>query len=730
MDNILRIKGNIQKMIDQGAPESDIDLYIQSEGVSPKDLQAGSSISAQVDSGIGGKPVINNPDGSFSTERTITAGIDGKYFNIPTIVNGQQISSDQATQLFKQGKNKAMGTFETEEEALSAAKDRSARIGETIDPSTGKPKSTPPGFRGSGTSGSWDDGTSLADAERREAALPEMAGGIAGGLLATSKRTPAGMALSGLGGAGGEAWKQIYQQITGDPNAPDTVEEALERIGKSGITMALGEGAGRAIFTGASKVLAPFKKNVIEEVSKANKAFSDIMKTRAESNAVYSGIKNPPGFTPAQISTNKVVDTLEEIASKSFTGGERMRNYYALQNESYKQMSTDLLDDFSGYLVKNATPEEVGIIFQNSYAARNAIYRRLASIKYNKVDRLAGQASVSLVPLKAQAQELIHAATKRKGIGSTAAKDALLEKVLKLDDTVSFKESQAIRSGLMDEIATMSSTADIGRGIAQKFVKLTDGAMETSAKNLSPEAYKAWRDANNFYRGYKEKFSNDFMKSLVKVADKSPEKVVEKIFQNGAVTQIRNVKKIMPQKTFDTLKASYLKKIMEGSINGGDITEAVGATGMNTGKMMERPAMIGKSFVTKLKAMGNPALKEIFTQKELDQIYKVALTGETIQKPIASGGGMLVQLMQGSGAIGLVTGQLSGRNDVRNTGAIVMLGPAVLARMMLNPTSARYLTAGFKLPAGTKTASIIGAKLLSEATKYHLDEQDQSISKP
>ena len=39
MADIARIKGNISKMIAQNAPESDIDAYVASEGVSLEDLK-------------------------------------------------------------------------------------------------------------------------------------------------------------------------------------------------------------------------------------------------------------------------------------------------------------------------------------------------------------------------------------------------------------------------------------------------------------------------------------------------------------------------------------------------------------------------------------------------------------------------------------------------------------------------------------------------------------------
>jgi len=75
------------------------------------------------------RPIINNSDGSFSTERTITVGFDDGYYNIPTIVDGKQVSESEAIQHFKAGRNKAVGHFATQQEAEAAAKARSGEIG-------------------------------------------------------------------------------------------------------------------------------------------------------------------------------------------------------------------------------------------------------------------------------------------------------------------------------------------------------------------------------------------------------------------------------------------------------------------------------------------------------------------------------------------------------------------------------------------------------------------------
>lgn len=76
------------------------------------------------------RPILQNLDDSISTERTITIDADGKFFNIPTIVDGILRDVDQAIDLWKSGKNPEVGIYETAAKAEAAAVSRSKLIGE------------------------------------------------------------------------------------------------------------------------------------------------------------------------------------------------------------------------------------------------------------------------------------------------------------------------------------------------------------------------------------------------------------------------------------------------------------------------------------------------------------------------------------------------------------------------------------------------------------------------
>lgn len=99
----------------------------------PRDISRGANFTRTQ---YGGRPIdlsrprIDNADGSFSTERTITIEADGRHYNIPTIVGGRQRSEDEAIRLWEQGQNQEVGVFRSQSEAEAAARARSERIGQ------------------------------------------------------------------------------------------------------------------------------------------------------------------------------------------------------------------------------------------------------------------------------------------------------------------------------------------------------------------------------------------------------------------------------------------------------------------------------------------------------------------------------------------------------------------------------------------------------------------------
>jgi hypothetical protein len=77
------------------------------------------------------RPKLANPDGSFSTERTITVGFDDGFYNIPTIWDGAELDEEAAIKRARQAlrRGQQFPRFRSVDEAVAAARARSAEIG-------------------------------------------------------------------------------------------------------------------------------------------------------------------------------------------------------------------------------------------------------------------------------------------------------------------------------------------------------------------------------------------------------------------------------------------------------------------------------------------------------------------------------------------------------------------------------------------------------------------------
>lgn len=73
------------------------------------------------------KPIVINPDGSYSTELLAHYGTKDGFVVLPTIVNGQHVGADRAFDMYAAGQNYPVGRFRTEPEAGQYAQQRHLR---------------------------------------------------------------------------------------------------------------------------------------------------------------------------------------------------------------------------------------------------------------------------------------------------------------------------------------------------------------------------------------------------------------------------------------------------------------------------------------------------------------------------------------------------------------------------------------------------------------------------
>jgi hypothetical protein len=75
-----------------------------------------------------GKPTFMTPDGEEVSEKSMSIPYKDKFVNIPSIYKGVRKSEDDVINMLEKGRVKPTSTHDTMEDAIKAAKERSANL--------------------------------------------------------------------------------------------------------------------------------------------------------------------------------------------------------------------------------------------------------------------------------------------------------------------------------------------------------------------------------------------------------------------------------------------------------------------------------------------------------------------------------------------------------------------------------------------------------------------------
>ncbi len=543
--------------------------------------------------------------------------------------------------------------------------------------------------------------------------IPQMAGGTAGSLAGArigaigAAKIPVGHpVLKGItivggavvgaivGGAGGKGYQQFYR-ITRPGAKPQTLDELYTEQIIAGIEEGASELAGRGIAKVGGKLLAPAKKHLIPGAKGLSKKLS----------------KFGAFLTPAQATESRIIDTLEGVSESAFFGGGKLQRLKKIaQPEAFKGFIDDIVNRIGKGVQKNLSPEDVGDLLLDTIQGKRTAFKATAKAAYNKVDKLTAEARVSTLSLKKFASDVMKTAKARKGIGSSQAGDSLLNKILKLDDLITFKQAQGLRSALMSEQAAMGITKDKAIGLAKHLTGLTSRTMEEGALSLSDDALKAWKVANKFYRTGQETFNSKIIKTLTKTLAENPEVAVKKIFRPGASKQIKIVKNLVDKQTWKALKTTHLEFLLSQSADADKV-------------------ILGKSFLNRFNKIGEATLKEIYKGDELASIRSIGELGRLLQRPTGGSGGMLIQLTQAGAVLNLSRMAFGGAPVLAGETGAILIGPPILSRMLANPTWSKWLSSGFQLPRHMPAASALATRLLRTTTQIKRELQNEARQK-
>jgi hypothetical protein len=486
-------------------------------------------------------------------------------------------------------------------------------------------------------------------------------------------RTGAMAGQSAVGSAGGSLAAEAV-----DPSG--SFEAAARRAGESGVYGAAGSVASDAIGLAGRTAFQPFRRAMDPESVEVNKM---LRRETGES------------MTPGQLTTGGQtgVDQLESIARAGFFSGGMMENTSRRAAEAAEGLANRLARDW----VTTVDQENFGSAMKQFIQGQADAHTTTAQGFFNQLGQMAGDSTVDIQPLKRRATELL--AQKQRGLKSSQLKSTV-DQILNKDDAVDFGTAQELRSDLL--AVTRVRDEPVGgkvEGAAKEMAKTLDSKMEEAARAQGDEVLRKWREANEFWKQGKEKFNSNFMKGLLQTDDP---KVLNTIFDPDNPQRLRQVREMVGTgPAWQEVKGHWIKQQLGRASNNAD------------------QRLSGESLMRSLNNWtqeNNNALKEMFSDQEIDRIRKVFQSVQKAQAPHStrSQGAIALNLMQ-AGALGSVLGLASGSIGVgaaAGAGTLLM-APRTLARLMTSRMGHKYLTEGFKAPPGSRQARRVFGQIVS-----------------
>ena len=527
----------------------------------------------------------------------------------------------------------------------------------------------------------------------------------AGSLLSLAKSTtPMGMALSGIGGAGGEAFKQIGQHVVGSELAPTSPQEAAGRIGRAFLEEAAFEGGGRMIGAGLTKVAGKFRPKLKEDFD----AYEESFKQHGGRLSATQQIEH------SNLASWSLL-TLDGLSRGSITAKGIYKNFDDANDAALRSMADQLIEDISTKATSTLTDHQVGRLFIDSVEKGKAAHSVASGKNYSAVDEIAKENGVvvNTGKLKTMAAQWKNKFNKIGNVGRGEIASTEIDNILKVPKEIGFEDAHFLRSALLNKQRELELKGETG--VSKKILadmidsvnKIMDDAGNTSG------IQDAYKKAAKFHKFGAETFNDRFM---VKLMQKDPERIGETIFRAGNVSLVIESRQALKKASIfdksidfdDTWKAvqeGYMSSLLSGPL----VDEAGTPVGKRISKLFEDK----KRFRT---------LKSAFSSQQLSDLKQFAKIAETVQAKPEAGLSMVMQLTQGGAIVAAVSGVLE------ESVYPVFLGPPVVAKLLTNPDKAKLLLKGLTSPMTPKGAAIV-TKLIGDmslAEKQAIDRDTEA----
>jgi len=534
--------------------------------------------------------------------------------------------------------------------------------------------------------------------ERLKGEAPALVGGtigaFAGGPLGAMAGAGAGKGYQMMAQYGQEALEgkdDLQRQLLHDPRT------ASKAIGGEMALAGTGEAVGIPIAKVAQKVAAPFAKTVIPEAVEVS-----------EELAKFGG-----KLTPAQMTEAAPLDIIENMVRSAPFGKDVLERQILQGKDAWARWGQSL----AGEMGEHASDPEVGQLVLDMGKKGIDAHRIMGQRLYvDAAKKFSQEPIVSVAPLREAASKHLAVFAETAEVGKTAKSAGLLRKVAKVGegkaDNVTFENAITLRSELLGLQRDMAETVGEGKTkrIIGDLITALDDSMQEAAEKQGGGALASWRKANRFWKYGKETFENNFMAGLIVKNKKTPERISEAIFRSGNVDEIIKFKKAL--RVAANLDKSIDHNAVWGKMQRNHLESILAK------KTSAKTAEINPDTVLKLftDPKQSRTLREIYTAEQVKGITEWARAGQLMNKQMG-GGGMVMQLVQGTALLALATGQY------QKGAATVFIAPYVLARMLTNPVTAKLLTVGYTIPVNTPKGIGIAGRIMAEAAKIDLEMQ-------
>jgi len=449
-----------------------------------------------------------------------------------------------------------------------------------------------------------------------------------------------------------------------------------------------------------------------------------------------------PSLTLGIKADSRFWDTAQNISEKSFLGAAPI----LAKKEGAKLLAESSIDDFVKGFVQTQDKTATGELFQKAIADSQDLWRANMAGQYKAIDAILNT-PLANGKLPATAGKIVDMSPYKKlladrlrelPIGGTNTPNVVRLLTNNLENTpnkMTFAEADKLRGTILAMTRDLGATDSAAMQTAQKGMAkgITEVMDKTiTAKEFPEEAKNLYTATKEAYRLGKTDFNEkviqsllqkqdpaDIFKTIVSVSDKpyTIEKTLGIIDRRlGAVGKAEEATLLK-----DSLKGQFLQNIVKKAT----------VDDPQYGSFINSKSLI--------KSLDNypGTVEKLFTKEEANNLKKfsnaLGVTQGRLSKSGNLAGGVFIQLKQ-AGAAGTVLGLGYGGATgdfgpagytAGGTAAAILLAPALLSKMILNPKFNKYLVEGIEAPSYPK-ASLAFTRLVGKMAADGLVDKEQA----